>query len=118
MPNRTHPRLCRYRNYTLKELQELLPKAAGGEEPLPEGAFWLLLTGEIPTKAQVGVHALFVVVVFSILFLLSRSTVLELEKKRTRSAMHWGAIFHDSQANLTFRPHSNSRESQRPTIHE
>lgn len=43
----------RYRNYTLKELQQLLPKAEGGEEPLPEGAFWLLITGEIPTKAQV-----------------------------------------------------------------
>jgi citrate synthase len=25
----------------------------GGEEPLPEGLFWLLLTGEIPTKEQV-----------------------------------------------------------------
>ena len=24
-----------------------------GEEPLPEGLFWLLLTGEIPTEAQV-----------------------------------------------------------------
>jgi citrate synthase len=45
----------RYRNYTLQELQQLLPKAEGGEEPLPEGAFWLLLTGEIPTKAQVWI---------------------------------------------------------------
>jgi citrate synthase len=25
-----------------------LPKAAGGAEPLPEGLFWLLLTGEVP----------------------------------------------------------------------
>jgi len=32
-----------------------LPKAEGGEEPLPEGIFWLLMTGEIPTKAQVSV---------------------------------------------------------------
>lgn len=32
---------------------QLLPKANGGEEPLPEGIFWLLMTGEIPTKAQV-----------------------------------------------------------------
>ena len=31
-----------------------LPKAEGGEEPLPEGIFWLLMTGEIPTKAQVS----------------------------------------------------------------
>lgn len=33
---------------------QLLPKAEGGEEPLPEGIFWLLMTGEIPTKAQVS----------------------------------------------------------------
>ena len=31
----------------------MLPKAKGGNEPLPEGIFWLLLTGEVPTKAQV-----------------------------------------------------------------
>lgn len=31
----------------------MLPKADDGKEPLPEGIFWLLLTGEIPTKAQV-----------------------------------------------------------------
>lgn len=43
----------RFRGYTIPECQELLPKAVGGEEPLPEGLFWLLLTGEIPTEAQV-----------------------------------------------------------------
>merc|ERR1712126_721940 len=43
----------RFRGYTIPECQELLPKAPGGEEPLPEGLFWLLLTGEIPTEAQV-----------------------------------------------------------------
>jgi citrate synthase len=32
---------------------QLLPKAPGGEEPLPEGLFWLLLTGEIPSEQQV-----------------------------------------------------------------
>jgi citrate synthase len=31
----------------------LLPSADGGEEPLPESLFWLLVTGEIPTDAQV-----------------------------------------------------------------
>jgi len=32
-----------------------LPKANDiGEEPLPEGIFWLLMTGEIPTKQQVS----------------------------------------------------------------
>lgn len=30
-----------------------MPKAEGGEEPLPEGLFWLLMTGEVPTKEQV-----------------------------------------------------------------
>lgn len=43
----------RFRNYTIPEIQKLLPKAKGGEEPLPEGLFWLLCTGEIPTDAQV-----------------------------------------------------------------
>eukprot|EP00730_Choanoeca_flexa_P009034 TRINITY_DN12574_c1_g1_i1.p1 TRINITY_DN12574_c1_g1~~TRINITY_DN12574_c1_g1_i1.p1 ORF type:complete len:465 (+),score=126.20 TRINITY_DN12574_c1_g1_i1:199-1395(+) len=43
----------RYRGYTLPECQELLPKAPGGNEPLPEAAWWLLLTGEIPTEEQV-----------------------------------------------------------------
>ncbi|OAJ42235.1 citrate (Si)-synthase, eukaryotic [Batrachochytrium dendrobatidis JEL423] len=43
----------RFRNYTIPECQKLLPKAEGGEEPLPEGLFWLLVTGEIPTVEQV-----------------------------------------------------------------
>merc|ERR1711953_191655 len=49
----------RFRGYTIPECQELLPKAPGGEEPLPEGLFWLLLTGEVPTEEQVcqGVRA-------------------------------------------------------------
>lgn len=50
----------RFRGYTIPELQKLLPVAANsaeGEketrEPLPEGLLWLLLTGEIPTEAEV-----------------------------------------------------------------
>ncbi|XP_074604854.1 citrate synthase [Brevipalpus obovatus] len=43
----------RFRNYSIPECRQLLPKASGGEEPLPEGLFWLLLTGDVPTKAQV-----------------------------------------------------------------
>ncbi|KDQ13451.1 hypothetical protein BOTBODRAFT_33472 [Botryobasidium botryosum FD-172 SS1] len=43
----------RFRGKTIPEIQELLPKAPGGQEPLPEGLFWLLLTGEIPTTEQV-----------------------------------------------------------------
>lgn len=30
-----------------------MPKAEGGSEPLPEGLFWLLLTGEMPSVQQV-----------------------------------------------------------------
>ncbi|KAJ3806651.1 citrate synthase-like protein [Lentinula lateritia] len=43
----------RFRGKTIPECQELLPKAPGGSEPLPEGLFWLLLTGEVPTQEQV-----------------------------------------------------------------
>ncbi|XP_022650753.1 probable citrate synthase 2, mitochondrial isoform X3 [Varroa destructor] len=42
-----------FRGYTIPQLREKLPKAPGGEEPLPEGLFWLLLTGSLPTEAQV-----------------------------------------------------------------
>jgi len=44
----------RFRGFTIPECQEKLPKADGGAEPLPEGLFWLLLTGEVPTKQQVN----------------------------------------------------------------
>lgn len=43
----------RFRGLTIPECQEKLPKAPGGSEPLPEGLFWLLLTGEVPTEEQV-----------------------------------------------------------------
>ena len=42
-----------FRGYTIPELRELLPKAPGGKEPLPEGLFWLMLVGEIPTDEEV-----------------------------------------------------------------
>ncbi|KAJ3794225.1 citrate synthase-like protein [Lentinula aff. detonsa] len=44
----------RFRGKTIPECQELLPKAPGGSEPLPEALFWLLLTGEVPTQEQVA----------------------------------------------------------------
>lgn len=44
----------RFRGKTIPECQQLLPKAPGGSEPLPEGLFWLLLTGEVPTSEQVA----------------------------------------------------------------
>ncbi|XP_076033521.1 citrate synthase [Oratosquilla oratoria] len=43
----------RFRGYSIPETQKVLPSAEGGEEPLPEGIFWLLLTGDVPSKAQV-----------------------------------------------------------------
>ena len=42
----------RYRGVTLAEVNQNLPKAHGGTCGLPEGALWLLLTGEIPTDDQ------------------------------------------------------------------
>ncbi len=43
----------RFRGFNIPELREKLPKAPGGEEPLPEGIFYLLLTGELPTDDDV-----------------------------------------------------------------
>ena len=43
----------RFRGYTIPEIREKLPKAPGGNEPLPEGIFYLLLTGDIPTEENV-----------------------------------------------------------------
>jgi citrate synthase len=43
----------RFRGFTIPELQAKLPKAAGGSEPLPEGLFYLLLTGEVPSAQDV-----------------------------------------------------------------
>lgn len=43
----------RFRGLSIPECQKVLPKAKGGSEPLPEGLFWLLITGDVPTQAQV-----------------------------------------------------------------
>ena len=43
----------RFRGYTIKDCQNLLPKAPNGKEPLPEGVLFLLLTGQIPSDEQV-----------------------------------------------------------------
>ena len=43
----------RFRGYTIPELQEKLPKAEGGCEPLPEGLFYLMLIGDLPTDQDV-----------------------------------------------------------------
>jgi citrate synthase len=44
----------RYRGMTIPDLQAKLPKAPRGSQPLPEGVFWLLLTGDVPTERQVA----------------------------------------------------------------
>ena len=43
----------RFRGYTIPELQAKLPKAESGSEPLPEGLFYLMLIGELPTQHDV-----------------------------------------------------------------
>jgi len=44
----------RFQGYSIPELQGgVLPTAKEGGEPLPEGLFWLLVTGEIPSEAEV-----------------------------------------------------------------
>lgn len=40
----------RFRGYSIPELQQKLPKAVHGSEPLPEGLFYLMLIGELPTE--------------------------------------------------------------------
>lgn len=44
----------RFRGYSIPELKQLLPKGSAGKEPRPEGLFWLLLVGEVPTEEEVN----------------------------------------------------------------
>jgi citrate synthase len=43
----------RFHGKTIKDCQKVLPKGKTGEEMLPEGMFWLLLTGQVPSVNQV-----------------------------------------------------------------
>ncbi|KAG6795803.1 citrate synthase 2, mitochondrial [Apis mellifera caucasica] len=43
----------RFRGKSIPECQKILPKAKDGSEPLPEGLFWLLITGDVPNNKQV-----------------------------------------------------------------
>ncbi len=43
----------RYRGLSIPELQKKLPSKCGENEPLPEGLFYLMLTGEIPKMDDV-----------------------------------------------------------------
>jgi citrate synthase len=42
----------RFRGYSIPELKDKLPKAKGGNEPLPEALFHLMLLGELPNVAE------------------------------------------------------------------
>ena len=42
----------RFRGYSIPELKVHLPSR--GDEPLPEGLFWLMLTGDLPTEEDVN----------------------------------------------------------------
>jgi citrate synthase len=42
----------RFRGFSIPEVKDKLPSGPQGE-PKPEGLFWLMLTGEIPTEAEV-----------------------------------------------------------------
>jgi len=44
----------RFRGYSIPELQDKLPKAKDGTEPLPEGLFYLMLIGELPDEEDVN----------------------------------------------------------------
>ncbi len=39
----------RFRGFSIPQLREKLPKVDGGQEPCPEGLFFLMLTGELPS---------------------------------------------------------------------
>jgi citrate synthase len=43
----------RFRGYSIPDLQQKLPKAPNGSEPLPEGLFYLMLIGELPAEDDV-----------------------------------------------------------------
>lgn len=42
----------RFRGYSIPELKDKLPKAKGGNEPLPEALFHLMLLGELPSTNE------------------------------------------------------------------
>ena len=44
----------KFRGYSLDELLELLPKSKNGEQALPEGIFYLMLIGDLPSKEDVS----------------------------------------------------------------
>lgn len=45
----------RFHGRTIEDCQKVLPKGTSGTEMLPEAMFWLLLTGQVPSKSQVRI---------------------------------------------------------------
>ena len=43
----------RFRGYSLPEIQDVLPRAKGSNQPLPEGMFYLMLIGSLPDDNDV-----------------------------------------------------------------
>ena len=43
----------RFRGYSLPEIQDVLPRAKNSNQPLPEGMFYLMLIGDLPTDRDV-----------------------------------------------------------------
>ena len=48
----------RFRGYSLPEIQDVLPRAKGSNQPLPEGIFYLMLIGDLPTDEDVKLISL------------------------------------------------------------
>ena len=48
----------RFRGYSLPEIQDVLPRANQSNQPLPEGMFYLMLIGELPTNDDVHLISL------------------------------------------------------------
>lgn len=70
----------RFRGFSIPELQNSLPGAKEGGEPLPEGLLWLLFTGDLPTESQV-------------------KSVTELLRERSKLPPSVGAVLNSMPAN-------------------
>lgn len=42
----------RFRGYSINQLRTSLPRIPNGKEPMPEGLFWLMMTGDLPTTEE------------------------------------------------------------------
>ena len=48
----------RFRGYSLPEIQDVLPRSKDSNQPLPEGMFYLMLIGELPSEEDVRLISL------------------------------------------------------------